>query len=187
MISGTKAETTVLGESQLETINVIKNYATGIITAFILVTAMVQVVVARWWQVVVVNHSRLGKELQYIHLTRLAGILFILSLGCYYLENRVVLDILPVLCLLFSAAGLSAIHYVCGTMEPRKGRFWLSILYVALTYSLIMMAMLPLFSTLGWVLPVILAVLILSTCLFTFVMLGLFDVWFDVRKRVKKV
>lgn len=177
----------IAGEAQVDMMNIMKNFATGIITAFVLLTAIVQVMLARWWQVVAVNHARLGKEFQYIHLSRLAGILFILSILLYYLENSVVFDILPVLCLLFSAAGLSLVHYLCGTMEPSKGRFWISILYVALMYSLIMLAMLPLFSALSFTLPVMLAMLVLSISIFAFITLGLFDVWFDMRKRIRKI
>jgi len=176
-----------LGESQIDTINAIKHFATGIVVAFVLLTAVTQVVVARWWQAVMFNPGSLRRELHSIHLSQLAGILFIISLVFYYLENSVVLDILPVLCLLFSAAGLSLVHYLCGLMEPSKGRFWLSILYIALMYSLTMIAMLPLFSALNLILPVVLAVMILSCSMFVFVSLGLFDIWFDVRKRVRKV
>jgi len=175
------------GDNQLESINVIKSFATGIVTAFVLLSAIVQVILSRWWQVTVVNHGRLGKELLFVHLTRLAGILFIISIIFYYLENSVVLDILPVLCLLFGAAGLSLVHYLCGLMEPSKGRFWLSILYVSLMYSLIMMAMMPLFAALNMMLPVVIAVLILTASIFVFVSLGLLDVWLNLRKRYKKV
>ena len=175
------------GDNPTEAINTIRNFATGIITVFVLFTALIQVMLARWWQVVAVNRGRLGKELQHIRLSHLAGFLFLASIVLSYLENRVVLDILPVLCLLFSAAGLSLTHYMCGLMEPSRGRFWLSILYVALMYSLTMMAMLPLFTKLNMMLPVVLAVLILTASIFAFVSLGLFDVWFNVRKRVRKV
>lgn len=173
--------------SQLDVINTVKGFATGMVTAFALFAAVFQVVVARWWQVVAVNHGRMGRELQYVRLGHLAGILFIASIVFYYLENRVVLDILPVLFLLFSVAGLSLVHYICGLMEPSRGRFWLSVLYVALMYSLTMMAMLPVFTQLNVMLPVVLAILILATSIFAFVSLGLFDVWFDVRKRFRKI
>jgi hypothetical protein len=175
------------GDNPVEAINTIRNFATGMITVFVLFTALIQVMLARWWQVVVVNRGRLGKELQHVRLSHLAGFLFLASMVLCYLENRVVLDILPVLCLLFSAAGLSLTHYMCGLMEPSRGRFWLSILYVALIYSLTMMAMLPLFSVLNIMLPVVLAVLIFAVSIFAFVSLGFFDVWFDIRKRIRKV
>lgn len=173
--------------SQLDVINTVKGFATGIVTAFALFAAVFQVALARLWQVTVVNHGRMGRELQYVRLSHLAGMLFIASIVFYYLENLVVLDILPVLFLLFSVAGLSLVHYICGLMEPTRGRFWLSVLYIALMYSLTMMAMLPVFTQLNMMLPVALAILILSTCIFAFVLLGLFDVWLDVRKRFRKV
>lgn len=174
-------------ENQQDAINVLKSLATGLVTAFVLFSAVFQAVLSRWWQVTIVNRSRLGNELQYIHLSHLAGVLFLISIVFYYLENSVVLDILPVLCLLFSAAGLSLVHYLCGLMEPTKGRFWLSILYIALMYSLTMMALLPSFASLNMMLPVVLAVLILAVTIFALVSLSLFDVWFDIRKRMKKV
>lgn len=184
---GVPGQALALGDAQIEAINVAKKFATGIVTAFILFTAVVQVMVARWWQVAIVNHSRLGKEFQLIHLSRLAGTLFIISIIFYYLENSVVLDILPVLCLLFSAAGLSLVHYLGGLMGPQKSRYWLSAVYVPLMFSLIILAMLPLFSALNMNLPIVLAVLILSASVFIFASLGLFDVWFNVRKKVRKV
>lgn len=175
------------GESQLETIHAIRNFATGIITAFVLFTAVIQVALARLWQVVIVNNGRMGKELHYIRLSRLAGVLFFASLVFCYLENRVVLDILPVLCLLFGAAGLSLTHYLFGLMEPAKGRLLLSVLYILLIYSMAMMALLPLFTVMNIMLPVVLAVLILGTSMFAFVTLGFMDIWFDLRKRNRKI
>ncbi len=50
-----------LGESQLDTINVIKHFATGIVVAFVLLSAVTQVIVARWWQSVVFNPGMLQK------------------------------------------------------------------------------------------------------------------------------
>lgn len=170
----------------LETINTIRNFATGFVTAYIFFTALIQVMLARWWQVVIVNRGRLGKELQQIRLSRLAGFLFMASLVLCYLENQVVLDILPVLCLLFGGAGLSLIHYLCSKMEPSKGRLCLLVLYAALIYSLAMMALLPLFTALNVMLPVMLAVMIFMISILAFVSLGFFDVWFDVRKRVRR-
>lgn len=181
------AQLPVLGEAQMNTINIIKKYATGIVTAFVLFTALVQAALAQWWQIRMVKHTHMGKELLFIRLSHLAGMLFILSIVFYYLENSVVLDILPVLCLLFGAAGLSLVHYLCNLAGPVRGRLWLSVLYAAMMCSLIMMAMLPLFSTMGMVFPVVLGVLALLTCIFVFVALGLFDVWFDVRKRIQKI
>jgi hypothetical protein len=179
-----------VSDNPVDLINTLKSFMTGLLMAYVLFASIVQTMLARWWQVSIVNHSRMGKELHYVHLTRLAGSLFILSLVFYYLENSVILDILPILCLLFGAAGLSLTHYICGVMEPAKGRFWLSTLYAALMFSLVVMAMLPLFTAVNIILPALpvkLAVLIFITSIFAFVSLGLFDIWFDLRKRVHKV
>lgn len=174
-------------ESQLETINSVKNYATGIVAAFILITAILQVIVGRWWQAAVFKNVSLRRELHGIHLSRLAGVLFIASLIFYYLENGVVLDILPVLCLLFAAAGLSLVHFLCGLMRPGTGRFCLSLLYIVLMYSLVMIALLPLLAVLNVMLPADLAIVILTVSVYVFAALGLFDVWFNVRKRLGRV
>lgn len=176
-----------LGESQLEHINTIKNFASGIVVSFVLFTAIVQVMLARWWQVLVVNRGRLGKELHYIRMSKLAGVLFFANMVFCYLENRVALDILPILCLLFGAAGLSLVHYLCGLMEPSKGRFWMSVMYAVLVYSLAVMAMLPLFAGINIMLPVMLGVMLLATSIFAFVILGFVDVWHDMRKKSRKV
>lgn len=173
-----------LGANQLDTINTIQSFATGMVISFVLFTAIVQVMLARWWQVAIVNRGRLGKELYYVRLSRLAGVLFFASIIFCYLENRVALDILPVICLLFGAAGLSLVHYLCGLMDPSRGRFWLTMLYLALMYSLAMIAML---TVLNVMLPVMLAVLILTISIFAFITLGFFDVWFDLRRRSQKV
>jgi hypothetical protein len=184
-LSGAKPVSGELLEgNQLDTINTVKSFATGMVVSFVLFTAVVQVMLARWWQVAIVNRGRMGKELFYIRLSRLAGVLFFASIIFCYLENRVALDILPVLCLLFGAAGLSLIHYLCGLMDASRGRFWLTMLYLALMYSLAMIAML---TVLNVMLPVMLAVLILTISLFAFVTLGFFDVWFDLRRRSRKV
>lgn len=175
-----------LADTQLESVNTVKYFATGMVTSLVLLTALIQVMVARWWQLTVLNTGQIGSELKTIHLTRLAGILFILSLFFFYLENSVVLDILPVLCLLFSVAGLSVVHYLLGLMEPAKSRFWISMIYIVLMYSLTMIAMLPLFSVVGLMLPVDIAVILLMASVFVFIALGLFDVWFDLRKRIRK-
>ena len=53
------------------------------------------------------NPGSLRKELHRIRLSQLAGLLFLISMVFSYLGNSVVLDIMPVLYMLFCAAGLS--------------------------------------------------------------------------------
>lgn len=149
-------------ESQLEAINITKQYATGLMTAAILFNAILQLIAARWWQAVVFRPGSLRMELHNIRLSQLAGFLFVTSLAVSFFGNSVISDMMPVLYLLFAAAGLSIIHYYFGLMRSPTVWFWLSFMYLVLIYSL----------------PV--SVWILA-------MLGLLDIWLDIRKRYKKV
>lgn len=153
---------TAPSESQLETIKVTRQFATGVMTAGILVNAILQVMVGRWWEASIFKPGVLRKELHNIRLSRLAGLLFVLSLVLSYMGNGVVLDMMPVVYLLFAGAGLSLVHYMFGMMTSKLRWFWLSVLYVVLILSL----------------PV--SLVMVSA-------LALLDIGFDVRKRFKKI
>lgn len=146
----------------MEAINATKQYATGFIIAGILFNGILQLIIGAWWQAVVYNPGSLKKALHNIRLSRLASILFALSLLLAYLGNSVVLDIMPVLYVLFGAAGLSLLHYMFGLMTPSAGWFWLTVFYILLIFSL----------------PV--SVIFVA-------MLALADAWIDLRLRFKKV
>ncbi len=149
-------------DAQLEAISATKQYATGLMVAAILFNALLQLIVARWWQALIYNPGSLRRELHNIRLSTLAGLLFLVSFVLSYLGNSVVLDIMPVLYILFGAAGLSLIHYFFGLIRSPTKWFWLSVFYIAL-------------------------IIALPTSLFLISILALLDVWFDVRKRVRKV
>lgn len=152
-----------ISDSQIEKINITKQYATGFMVAGILLNAMLQLIVARWWQAALFfsAHS-FRRELQGIRLSQLAGALFIISMALSYLGNSVILDIMPILYVLFGVAGLSLIHYLFGLMNSSHGWFWLSVLYITLIFSL----------------PVSMVVI---------AFMALLDIWLDVRKRFNKV
>lgn len=147
---------------QVESINITKQYATGLMTMAILFNALLQLIVARWWQAAVYAPGMLRRELHDIRLSQLAGMLFVLSLVLSYLGNSVVLDIMPILYMLFGAAGLSLIHYVFGLMKSSTRWFWLWLMYITLIFAL-------------------------PTSLMFVAILALFDIWLDIRKRLKKV
>ncbi len=149
-------------DAQIETINVTRQYATGAVIVAILFNALLQLLVARWWQVMFFQPRTLRHELQGIHLSRLAGGLFALSIVLSYLGNAVVLDIMPVMYVLFGVAGLSLIHYALNLMRSPTTWIWMWILYMAIIFSL----------------PVSVVLIAL---------LALFDSWFDLRKRMQKV
>jgi hypothetical protein len=148
---------------QLETINITKQFATGVMVTGILLNAILQLIVARWWEADIFSPGMLRKELHNIRLSRLAGLLFVFGLVLSYIGNSVVMDILPVIYLLFCAAGLSLIHYIFSTMIVSPTRwFWLLMLYMIVIFSL----------------PV--SLVMISA-------LALLDIVFDVRKRFKKI
>lgn len=149
-------------EAQLEVISTTKQYATGLMATVILFNALMQLIVARWWQAFITNQGLLRRELHGVRLSQLAGALFMIGLVFWYLGNSVVLDIMPVLYLLFGGAGLSLIHYLFGQMNSPTAWFWLLLLYVTLIIALPASA------------------LVIS-------MLALIDIWIDLRKRIRKV
>lgn len=160
--AGTAVTVPTLGDTQLEAIQVTRHYATGLMTAAILFNAILQLIAARWWQAMVFNPGSLRRELRNIRLSKLAGSLFILSLALSYFGNSVISDIMPVLYLLFAAAGLSLIHYLFGLMRSPMVWFWLTFTYITILFAM------PLSL---WIVGV----------------LGLLDVWMDIRKRVGRV
>jgi len=149
-------------EAQIEAINEAKNYASGMIVMFLLLNAVMQLIVARWWQAVLYAPGMLRRELHHIRLSNLAGVLFLLSQVLAWQSNSVVLDILPILYLLFVCAGLSVIHYFLGLMVSPTRWFWVVLLYVMIYYT--MPASMMLIS-----------------------LVALMDIWFDLRKRLRKI
>lgn len=152
----------VPSDTQLESIKVTKNYASGLIVAAVLLNAILQVIVARWWEAVVFMPGLLRRELHNIRLSVLAGALFMLSLVFSYMGNSVVLDIMPILYILFAGAGLSVIHYFFALMVSPTRLFWISLLYVIL-------------------------LLALPTSMIILAMAALLDIWLDLRRRLRKI
>ena len=138
-------------ESQLETINLTKQYATGLMTMAVLFNAILQLIASRWWQTMLFYPGLLRKELHHIRLSRLASILFVLSMILAYLDNKVAVDIMPILYMLFGAAGLSLIHCLLHTMASTTKWFWLWLIYIilviALPTSLMLISILALFDS----------------------------------------
>lgn len=149
-------------DAQMESINITKNYASGMIIAAVLLNAVIQLMVARWWQAVLFAPGMLRKELHNIRLSPLAGVLFILSLVFSYLGNSVVVDMLPILYLLFAGAGLSVVHYFFALMVSPMRWFWIAVLYVALLFAM-------------------------PTSMVFIAMVALLDIWLDLRKKLRKI
>lgn len=149
-------------DGQLENLNITKYYATGMMVAAVLLNAVMQLMVARWWQGLLFQPGILRRELHAIRLSKLAGGLFVLSMALSYWGNTVVMDIMPVLYILFAAAGLSVIHYLFSLVQTPTRLLWLSLVYIIL-------------------------ILTLSSSLVFLAMLALLDIIFDIRNRFRKI
>ena len=149
-------------ETQIETINITKQYATGMMTMAVLFNAILQLVISRWWQALLFYPGLLRKELHMLKLSRLAGILFVLSMALAYFDNKVTIDMMPILYLLFGAAGLSLIHYLFRFMTSATKWFWLWLIYITL-------------------------IIALPTSVILISILALFDAEFDIRLKLKKM
>lgn len=116
-------------EIQGQIVNTIKTYATGVFIVSITFNALLQLVLSRWWQAVMFNPGELRKELLNIRLSYIAGALFLI---CYPLSSwgdKTAIDMMPVIYLVFSIAGLSVMHSLLGVKTRRLG---LVLLYVGL-------------------------------------------------------
>ena len=149
-------------DMQLESIKVTKFYADGMIAVAVLLNAIMQLIVARWWQSALFAPGVLRRELHNIRLSPLAGVLFVLSLVLSYMNNSVVLDMMPVVYMLFAGAGLSVIHYFIALMVSPTRWFWLAVVYVTLIFAM-------------------------PTSMVFVAMVAALDVWLDLRRKLRKI
>lgn len=169
MLAAGMIENADLTEDQINNINYNKQSANGIVVGALLFNSVLQLIAARWWQAVAFTPGMLRRELHQIRLSRLAGIMFLLSLLFAYLGNTVVVDMMPVLYMLFAATGLSLVHYLFGLMRPPSGFLWLLAMYVTLGLSLLM----------GWGVVWAIGLQVVA-------FLGLIDIWVNFRKRFNR-
>lgn len=113
-----------------QTVGYLKHFATGLIAASVLLNAVLQLFLARWWQAIIFNPGGLRKELYQIRLSYVAGIFFILGLISSYEANALSIDLMPVLYAVFCIAGLSILHVIFGRVK--KGWIGIGFVYVVL-------------------------------------------------------
>jgi len=124
----------VADEEQIEAgmIANIKQYITGFVMASIIFNALLQLVVARWWQAVIFNPGGLRKELYQIRLGYVSAAVFVAVLALAYGDNAIGLDMMPVMVTAFCAAGLSLIHTVLASRKT--GWFLLVLVYLGVLF-----------------------------------------------------
>lgn len=134
---------------QQQTIAAGKLYATGFVTVSVLFNALLQLVVARWWQAAMFNPGGLRKELYQIRLGHIAGLIFVVGIVAAYIGNDMALDMMPVLYTIFFVAGLSLFHSLAAS--TKKGWMWLLLIYAGIIWlfplSIIVVSIIALFDT----------------------------------------
>lgn len=144
-------------QAQMAVINTVKYYATGLFVVSVLFNVMLQLILSRWWQAAIFNPGGLRLELRQIRLSHVLSILFLVGFVLTWFGSEIIMDMMPVFCAVFGAAGLSFLHCYLSTVKNTLA--WLIILYLLII----------------WLFP-------MSVVLLSFV--ALFDVWIDLRKRL---
>jgi hypothetical protein len=106
----------------------VKRYASGFVMVSILFNALLQLVLARWWQAAMFNPGGLRKELCHVRLSFVTGLVFIATAALAFFENATAVDMMPVLYGIYSAAGLSLLHNILGL--TKAGWLWLTLVYI---------------------------------------------------------
>ncbi len=123
--------TNVSGDVQANIAN-IKQYITGIVIASIIFNALLQLIIARWWQAIIFNPGELQKELHKIRLSYVSALGFVIILVLAYLGNALSRDIMPIMVIAFCAAGLSLVHNLL--LSNNMAWIWLMLIYLGMLF-----------------------------------------------------
>lgn len=142
-----------------QTIQLFSRYATGAIAAGSIMTVLISLLLARWWQANLYNPGGFRDEFQQLRLPAPAGYVFLVLLIAGMASSGGVQEfsvnlLMPAL-MVYMLAGFSVIHALCSS--TRAGRFWLAGIYVGLMF----------------IAPLILVI----------TLVGLSDSWFNWRQR----
>lgn len=114
--------------SNIETwVSYLKLFATGLLVLVTLLTNLVVVMLARWWQSQVVTGINLQKECQEVRCHYLAALLLPLLVAGLYLNSLLFFNILMVAMMPFVFCGLSILHAFSAT--KKNGGVFLIIFY----------------------------------------------------------
>lgn len=143
-----------------QTLQMFSRYATGAIAAGSVMTVLVSLLLARWWQASLYNPGGFRAEFLQLRLPATAAYGFLILLLAVTAGGAGVMEfamnlLLPAL-MVFVLAGFSVIHAAC--TRSAAGRFWLVGIYIGLMFVAPLIVMIAL--------------------------VGLSDSWFDWRRRL---
>lgn len=118
------------------TLDLFARYATGAVSAGSVLSVMISLLIARWWQAGLFNPGGFRKEFIEMSLGKPASLVFMGAVGVLsFTSDQVALFLANLLLpavMVYMLAGFSVIHGLCATHS--SGRFWLTGLYVALMF-----------------------------------------------------
>ncbi len=145
----TDAAQSAPSEAQIQAVNTAKRFATGFVAVSVLFNALLQLLIARWWQAAIYNPGGLRKELYQIRLSHITGFAFVIALVLAFLGIDVALDMMPILCMAFFVAGLSLLHSIVS--KQKIAWLWLILIYMGIIWlfplSIVIIAFIALVDT----------------------------------------
>lgn len=109
-----------------------KRYIVGFVIASVVLNALLQLLIARWWQAAIFNPGGLRKELHQIRLSYVFAAAFIAIMGLAYTGNALGVDMMPIMITVFCIAGLSMIHY--GLASKKASLIWIVMVYLGIIF-----------------------------------------------------
>ena len=106
------------------------NVFTGVSVTFALLTSLINLVLARWWQSVMYNPGELGKELRAIRMNYVATGLFVACIALGSMNITFIRELMLGFVLLFLIAGFSLMHYAYALKQ--RGTVWYVMSYIGL-------------------------------------------------------
>lgn len=130
-LAQTLSKANVASAQQQELIELWSQSAVHLFVASTLAFSTLWLALARWWQSMLFNPGKLKTELHNIRLNKYLGIIAVVMLALLLiLEAQWLRDIVPVILLPFSIAGLSLFHSYCAAHKIHVA--WLVAFYVLL-------------------------------------------------------
>jgi hypothetical protein len=121
---------------------------TGIVSTFVVFYALVQLLLARWWQAALYNRGGLRVELDNIRLSYAAGIIFIICFMFVVAGNPTAEDAGTILYVTFALAGFSVLHALIAS--SKKAWLWnglMCLLIFVIPPSMFVIALIALLDT----------------------------------------
>jgi hypothetical protein len=145
-MSEDKAPTMMAATSSYVT--ALKPFTTGFVVTFVTYWALLQVLLARWWQAAVYNPGGLRKELCNIRLSYAAGIVSFIVALLLFTGNAIVMDVSSVIVCTYVIAGFSVLQVFLN--NSKKAWLWNILIYAAIVlvpFGMLLVGVLALIDT----------------------------------------